>query len=59
MGRPSGPHTRNARPEADRGSKRRVASMSPFDRAPVDFWLFIGVALIMFGLSVAIIYSAM
>jgi hypothetical protein len=41
------------------GARKGVASMSPFDRAPVDFWLFIGVALIMFGLSVAIIYSAM
>ena len=26
---------------------------------PFDFWLFVGVAFIMFGISVAIIYNAM
>jgi hypothetical protein len=60
MGRATGPHTRNALPgTAYRGSKRRVHSLSPFERPPADFWIFIAVALIMLGISVAIIYNAL
>jgi len=59
MGRATGPHTRNALPgNAYRGSKKRVDTMSPFDRLPFDFWLFIAIALIMIGICASIIYRA-
>ena len=58
MGRAVGPHTRNALPgTAYRGSKKRVDSLLPFDRVPADVWMFIAVAVIMLGISVAIIYN--
>jgi hypothetical protein len=60
MGRTTGPHTRNALPgTAYRGSKKRVDRLSPFDPLPVDVWVFIAVAVIMLGISVAIIYNAL
>jgi hypothetical protein len=60
MVRATGPHTRNSLPGSDyRGSRKRIASLSPFDRLPAAFWLFIAVALIMLGMSAAIIYDAM
>jgi hypothetical protein len=60
MGQASGPHTRNSLPGFDyRGSKKRVESLSPFDQPPADFWWFIAVALIMLGMSVAMIYNAL
>jgi len=60
MGRSAGPHTRNTRPAtAYRGSKTRVEGLSPFERLPSDFWLFIAVAVIMLGISAAIIYNSL
>jgi hypothetical protein len=60
MGRATGPHTRNALPgTAYRGSKKRVRGISLFARPPADFWLFIAVAVIMLGISVAILYNAL
>ena len=60
MGRDAGPHTRNSLPgSAYRGSKKRVESLSPFDRLPADFWLFVGVALLMLGVCGALIYDAL
>jgi hypothetical protein len=59
MGRADGPHTRNALPGAGyRGSKKIVDKLSPFDQLPIDFWLFIGVALLMLGVCAALIYDA-
>jgi hypothetical protein len=60
MGCAAGPHSRNTRPAtAYRGSKTRVDGLSPFERPPADFWLFIAVAAIMLGISAAIIYNAL
>jgi hypothetical protein len=60
MGRATGPHTRNSLAGSDyRGSRKRLARLTPFGRLPVDFWLFITVALIMLGISAAIIYNAL
>ncbi len=60
MGRSDGPHTRNAFPgTAHRGSRKRVDSLSAFERLPADFWMFIAVAVIMLGISVAIIYNVL
>jgi hypothetical protein len=60
MGRAEGPHTRNPLPGTGyRGSKRRINRSAPFDSLPVDFWLFIAVALTMLALSAAIIYDAL
>jgi hypothetical protein len=59
MGTTSGPHTRNSRPGiAYRGSHRRVNKLSPFDGLPVDFWVFISVALAMLAVSGVIVYRA-
>jgi hypothetical protein len=60
MRRPCGPHTRNALPGTTyRGSKKRLDRLSPFDRPPADFWLFIAVSAIMLGISAAILYNAL
>jgi hypothetical protein len=59
MGRATGPHTRNSLAGSDyRGSRKRVDSLTPFDPLPADFWLFIGVALLMLGVCAALIYDA-
>jgi hypothetical protein len=42
-----------------RGSKRRVARLSPLDELPANFWMFIAIGLLMLGLSAVIIYQAM
>jgi hypothetical protein len=58
MGRSAGPHTRNALPgTAYRGSRKRVNALTAFERPPADFWMVIAVAVIMLGISVAIIYN--
>jgi hypothetical protein len=60
MRQSAGPHTRNALPgAAHRGSRKRVDSLSAFERLPADFWMFVAVAVIMLGMSVFIIYSAL
>jgi hypothetical protein len=60
MPRADGPHTRNSRPGVVyRGSKKRAARLSPFEELPLNFWLFAAVALLMLGLSVALIYQAL
>ncbi len=52
MPRADGPHTRS-------GSKKRAARLSPFEELPLNFWLFAAVALLMLGLSMALIYQAL
>jgi hypothetical protein len=42
-----------------RGSKRRVARLSPLDELGAKFWLIIAIGLLMFGLSAVLIYQAM
>jgi hypothetical protein len=60
MGPADGPHTRNALPGTGyRGSKKRVESLSPFDRVPADVWMFIAVAVIMLGVTAIILYNAL
>jgi len=60
MGHAVGPHTRHALPGTPyRGSKKRVESLSPFARVPADVWMFIAVAVIMLGISAAILYNAL
>jgi len=59
MARADGPHTRNSLPGAAyRGSKRRVARLSPLDELPANFWLVVAIAVLMLGLSAALIYQA-
>ncbi|PYR82311.1 MAG: hypothetical protein DMF87_01830 [Acidobacteria bacterium] len=59
MARADGPHTRNSLPGAAyRGSKRRVARLSPLDELPANFWLVVAIAVLMLGLSAALIYHA-
>ncbi len=54
-----GPHTRNSMPGAVyRGSKKRVARMSPFEKLPANFWLVVAIAVAMLALAAAIIYRA-
>ncbi|HEY3157346.1 MAG TPA: hypothetical protein VGJ78_00180 [Vicinamibacterales bacterium] len=56
MARADGPHTRNQMPASVyRGSKRRLERLSPFDELPSDFWLFLGIALLMLALCAALI----
>jgi hypothetical protein len=60
MGYTAAPHSRSPRPApAYRGSKTRVDGLSPFERPPADFWLFIAAAAIMLGITAAIIYNAL
>ena len=60
MPRADGPHTRNSLPGVVyRGSKKRAAKLSAFDELPANFWLFIIIALLMLGLSAALIYQAL
>ena len=42
-----------------RGSKKRIARLSPFEEPPLNFWLFIAIALVMFGICAVIIYRAL
>lgn len=44
---------------AYRGSKKRVEGIARFDLLPVDFWLFMVVALLMLGICAALIYNAL
>jgi hypothetical protein len=54
-----GPHTRNRMPGAvDRGSKKRIASLSPFKELPANLWIIVAIAMVMLGLSAATIYRA-
>jgi hypothetical protein len=41
-----------------RGSKRRVARLSPLDELRANFWLIIAIGLLVFGLSAVLIYQA-
>jgi len=60
MARAGGPHTRNSMPgRVYRGSKGRVARLSPFDELPANFWMIIAIGLFMLGLSAVLIYQAM
>jgi hypothetical protein len=42
-----------------RGSKKRVARLSPFEELPSNFWLVVAIAATMLALTAAIIYDAM
>ena len=54
-----GPHTRNAMPGAVfRGSKKRVARISPFEQLPLNFWLVLAIALLMLALCAVLIVRA-
>ena len=54
-----GPHTRNPMPGAvHRGSKKRIASLSPFKELPANLWIIVAIAMAMLGLSAATIYRA-
>jgi len=60
MPRADGPHTRHSMTGAVyRGSRKRVARLSPFDELPGNFWLVLAVAVLMLGLSVALVYQAL
>jgi len=60
VARGDGPHTRNSMPgKVYRGSKRRVARLSPLDELRANFWLIIAIGLLVFGLSAVVIYQAM
>ncbi len=60
MPRADGPHTRNSLAGAVyRGSKKRAARLSAFDDLPANFWLVVAVALLMLGLSAALMYQAL
>ena len=55
-----GPHTRNSMPgNVYRGSKKRIARLSPFEQPPAHFWLVVAFAAAMMALAAAIIYDAM
>ena len=55
-----GPHTRNPRAAAVyRGSRKRIERLRPFEEMPLDFWLIIGIAAAMLGLTVMIIWRAL
>ena len=41
-----------------RGSKKRVARLSPFEQLPIDFWLVVAIAAVMLAITAAIIYGA-
>jgi len=41
-----------------RGSKKRVARMSPFEKLPANFWLVVAIAVAMLAMAAAIIYRA-
>jgi hypothetical protein len=54
-----GPHTRNSMSGAvHRGSKKRIAGLSPFKELPANLWIIVAMAMAMLGLSAAIIYRA-
>ena len=58
MARAAGPHTRNSMPgRAYRGSRKRIASLVPFEDLPITFWLLIAIALLMAGMCAALIVS--
>jgi hypothetical protein len=42
-----------------RGSKKRVARLSPFDEQPTTLWLVVAIAAIMLAITAAIVYKAM
>jgi hypothetical protein len=55
-----GPHSRNSMPGAVyRGSKKRVARLSPFEELPANFWLVVAIVATMLAITAAIIYNAM
>jgi hypothetical protein len=54
-----GPHTRGQKPGfIYRGSKKRVAKLSPFEQLPLQFWLVLAIAVFMFGLSLLLIRNS-
>jgi hypothetical protein len=59
MATAAGPHTRHPKPGfLYRGSKRRVASLKPYERLPATFWIVMAIALFMLGVSVRLILIA-
>jgi len=60
MPRDGGLHQRQIRVgRLYRGSKKRVARISPLTPLPIEVWLILGVALVIAGITVALIYDAM
>jgi hypothetical protein len=52
----AGPHARGQKPGfVYRGSKRRVAKLSPFDDLPFQFWLVVAIAVFMLAISVLLL----
>ena len=43
----------------DRGSKKRIAALSPFDDLPSDFWWVALIAAALFALCLLLIYQRM
>jgi hypothetical protein len=41
-----------------RGSKKRIAQLSPFEELPTNFWLVVAIAAAMLAITAAIIYGA-
>jgi hypothetical protein len=59
MAAPGAPHSRNSMPAAVyRGSKKRIAQLSPFEELPANFWLVVAIAAVMLAITAAIIYGA-
>jgi hypothetical protein len=59
MAHADGPHTRNATPGlVFRGSKKRVAKLSRFERLPAEFWLVMAIAAVMLAVCAFLIDSA-
>jgi len=60
MGRARGPHQIKIRPgRAYRGSKARLDRISPLEWPPLEAWLYLVVALVMAGVTAAILYRAL
>jgi hypothetical protein len=54
-----GPHTRGQKPGfIYRGSKKRIARLSPFDNLPLRFWLVIAIAAFMLAVSLLLLRAA-
>jgi hypothetical protein len=58
MPRRDGPHMRNQRPgRLDRGSRRRLAALTPFTELPPRFWFAAVIVIFLLGLCVVLIWE--
>jgi len=54
-----GPHTRNQKPGGiHRGSRKRIARLSAFERAPLQFWLVVAIAVFMLAISILLLRAS-